>query len=274
MNTGKDIHFRPDADDSAFNQFMVVPQKLESLVDTTKGFPIIGVGDALISAEYRLGTGVSNGVACANGLMEALRIHSDNIEVIEEQWRFKVLRVFTHHEKDITDLYSDARIAMDAAANEAYVRYSVSEEEGVEVANDMSCLANKFCRIAEDKSQLGQIGIVELMHAAHMYERSYVLNPNEHTYQRLNELATLLKNTGNDAKIPPIDRIKLYTCALNLHDKYVPNAWEEKTKIRTNLGRVCFRVRDFANSSKYFEQAHNMVELPLSNRTTSQPIVI
>jgi len=99
-----------------------------------------------------------------------------------------------------------------------------------------------------------------LMHAAHMYERSYVLNPNEHTYQRLNELATLLKNTGNDAKIPPIDRIKLYTCALNLHDKYVPNAWEEKTKIRTNLGRVCFRVRDFANSSKYFEQAHNMAK--------------
>lgn len=83
LKTGNDINFTIEPGRLSFVPFDVEPKRVLEPVVTSQAFPILIAGDALLSAEYRFGTGVTNGVNCANVLLDSidpsLNVNSDYI---------------------------------------------------------------------------------------------------------------------------------------------------------------------------------------------------
>lgn len=76
LKTGKNIAFSIEEGSSLkFSSFLVDPHKVDNpiLEAGSYPFPVVACGDSLMSAEYRKGTGIFNGIVCANGLVNATR---------------------------------------------------------------------------------------------------------------------------------------------------------------------------------------------------------
>lgn len=84
LNAGKSIEFAIERESSLkFRPFSVDPHKVENpiLEAGPYPFPVAVCGDALMSAEYRKGTGIFNGIVCANGLVNATKYINGKIHV-------------------------------------------------------------------------------------------------------------------------------------------------------------------------------------------------
>lgn len=84
LKTGKNIDFSIEEGSSLkFSSFNVDPHKVDNpILDAgTYPFPVVACGDSLMSAEYRKGTGIFNGIVCANGLVNATRIISGKFQI-------------------------------------------------------------------------------------------------------------------------------------------------------------------------------------------------
>jgi len=87
LKYGRDINFTPSRDPGAFNKFEVSPKDLEKFVGKIGDTSVVALGDALVSAEYRYGTGIENGVAGAYMLTRSLNFDDARITVDENAWR-------------------------------------------------------------------------------------------------------------------------------------------------------------------------------------------
>ena len=84
LKAGKTIDFEIEAGSSLkFRPFSVDPHRVENpiLDSDLYPFPIAVCGDALMSAEYRKGTGIANGIVCANGLVNAISYISEKYHI-------------------------------------------------------------------------------------------------------------------------------------------------------------------------------------------------
>ncbi|KTC85808.1 FAD-dependent oxidoreductase [Legionella drozanskii] len=84
LKTGKTIDFEIEGGSTLkFSSFYVDPHQVENpiLEAGPYPFPVVACGDALMSAEYRKGTGIYNGIVCANGLVNATRFNEGKIQV-------------------------------------------------------------------------------------------------------------------------------------------------------------------------------------------------
>ncbi|MDR3502792.1 MAG: hypothetical protein P4L79_09435 [Legionella sp.] len=112
LKTGKDIDFVAEAGRGHFTSFEVDPKIVADPINTTAySYPIALCGDAHMSPEYRLGTGVRNGIECANVLMEMTRLRGD-FEIAKEGYDMYAQRVIAPHEKAVVGEYGPKKTAL------------------------------------------------------------------------------------------------------------------------------------------------------------------
>lgn len=87
LKYGKDIDFKASSDPGAFNKFEVSTKALVNFVGEIDDTPVVALGDALVSAEYRYGTGIENGVAGAYMLTRSLSWDGTRMSVDQNAWR-------------------------------------------------------------------------------------------------------------------------------------------------------------------------------------------
>ena len=128
--------------------FEVSPKCLKRFTGEIDTIPVVAVGDALISAEYRYGTGIENGVAEAYMLTSSLRLSGTKITIDENAWlrqpinipRYRegnVAAVFGEHKRRICQDYESKNRILQQAREEAYMRF---KENPLEASGfDKSC---------------------------------------------------------------------------------------------------------------------------------------
>lgn len=147
LKAGKKIDFAIEGGSSLkFCPFSVDPHKVENPILETDvyPFPIVVCGDALMSAEYRKGTGIFNGIVCANGLVNATRIHQEKFYVDIEAFNrtmtehLPARKCIEDHIKSIKDTYqarknnsSDIKIQKDKLAHYSNALSSCPEDETI-----------------------------------------------------------------------------------------------------------------------------------------------
>lgn len=114
---GKKIDFDIEPGTLKFRAFNVDPKKVEEPIyqSGVYPFPIAVCGDALISAEYRKGTGISNGIICSNGLINAINLEGGKITLNRDAFDHTVTEhrstamCIQEHIKEVKDLYQGRR---------------------------------------------------------------------------------------------------------------------------------------------------------------------
>ncbi len=120
LKAGKKINFTIEPEPLKFGAFKVDPKRVTNPIyqQGIYPFPIVACGDAMMSAEYRRGTGIRNGVICANGLVNSIKIGNDKKLSIDPNLFFLIptdsLKLNTQtcinqHEKEIKGFYTDRK---------------------------------------------------------------------------------------------------------------------------------------------------------------------
>ena len=222
LYTGENIEFRPCTEFGTFQPFSVQPKILTNLVDhTIPGVPIIALGDSFMSAEYTQGTGVTNGVACANGLMSSLEVDT-TIRVNEALWRSHIVGIINKHTKEISQDYTNLEKALSSSllmkAYQNYIAYksTLTEAESEESIQNAQALATELKKSGDKWNNIPLSNEVE-------------------------------KNNC----------VRFYRAALYLLDEHKgkPEYGDKKTKILSNLGRLHFNVGNFDEAISCLGQA-------------------
>lgn len=219
----------------------------------------------MISAEYRLGLGVSNGVYCANALILALRIESDSITVIEELWDAQIAAHIGRYEAEIAGDYAHKKKELSQAAEAAYHAYKeagnrwVLEPPSPDAIADCELLAAKFFALAQKKEADGEACIEDYQKAADMYQLLYRTTPTPIAERCLIDLGSRFKIFG-DQWTSAVDKASYrvhYGRALQLLNQ-VPVTTpilDIKCRIYANLGRICFNTQRYDMYIQHIESA-------------------
>lgn len=238
LKYGKDIDFTASSDPGAFNKFEVSPKALENFVGEIGGTPVVAVGDALVSAEYRYGTGIQNGVAGAYMLTRSLNWDGTRMGVNQDAWRSapidipryagrNVDAVMGGHKERIREDYKSKKRTLQRAREEACAQFIANPLEASDFDKALFAKASK-----EDGDSLKKKGgdnfnnkrwhssIESYLEAIELYEFSikYSLEADEIRQAREQEIR-VLSNLGKVyAKIGNIDE------AINCFEKGIYKA--------------------------------------------------
>jgi tetratricopeptide (TPR) repeat protein len=113
---------------------------LEKFVGKIGDTSVVALGDALVSAEYRYGTGIENGVAGAYMLTRSLNFDDARITVDENAWRKQQIDIPRYrggnvdavvgaHKKRICDDYASKKRSLVQAKQDAYMQFRASPLE-------------------------------------------------------------------------------------------------------------------------------------------------
>ncbi|WP_347251863.1 FAD-dependent monooxygenase [Legionella sp.] len=117
LKAGKKIDFEIEPGSLKFCPFVVDPHQVENPICQSSPFPfpIAVCGDAMMSAEYRKGTGIANGIVCANGLANATQFTGHAYQINETIF-YKTFTEYRstemcigEHKKEVRDLYRARR---------------------------------------------------------------------------------------------------------------------------------------------------------------------
>lgn len=231
--TGEDIDFYPCIEPGTFQPFSVQPKKLETLVDNTQGFPVIALGDSFMSAEYTQGTGVRNGVECANGLISSLEI-STEIRINDALWHSNIDHVIARHTTEVSRDYAAREEALASTVHlRAYNRYKEYK-----------------LTATEPESEATINSIKDLVQA---------LKNSGNKWTEIKIKDEVAKNRC----------VEFYCAALELLDAHpdMPDYGNQKTKILSNLGRLYFNIGKFdeaidcLNQALLVAQTHNVISM-------------
>lgn len=270
LKTGENITFVSSTERGGFGPFEVQPQKLTEFIVPTESFPVVALGDSMMSAEYHLGTGVLNGVSCANKFVQSLGVYNSEISINKQQWKFEPIyngpyaglstnHVIANHQKNIEDLYETRRHEIAIGTNAAYDEYSSRSNEQIDPAYLLS-MAIKLQTIAQDPLMLILDKEETSIRAAQAFMRYHAItqDPNilnlltDNYFKSPNGLINIGKNCTDSER-----RIRLYECALEVANTCRPDsAWEEKIKLLTNIGVQHFKLKQYHESARFLEQAH------------------
>jgi tetratricopeptide (TPR) repeat protein len=236
LRTGEDLPFTRETERGKFLHFEVSPKFVEKpLNKDAYPFPIVMAGDSLMSPEYRSGTGVRNGIECANALINAVAI-KDKVSINEGGYNFGAQPVIDRHKKDVMDRYQAKRNAL---ANkdlvEAYKMYERACDSAIEkghvpdidgVKNGLKVMAGPLKAVADS-------------------------------------VFTEAIKGGSREKF--IDAERLYTLSLSAYKKYWPadkveEKWIPEAKTHLNLARVNFQLKNVAAA---FEHVFKVIELDM-----------
>lgn len=142
LKTGENIAFVAEEGRGRFLSFDVDPKIVRNPVNTTAyPFPIVLCGDAHMSPEYRLGTGVRNGIECANDLMAMTHFSPSKGTLIVEKegYDLYVRRITEPHEKAVAREYEPKKMALKntdvlVACNKYCLAYDKAETTANEAA--------------------------------------------------------------------------------------------------------------------------------------------
>lgn len=229
LYTGQDITFRPSTEFGAFQPFTVNPKQLDKLVDNSRGIPIIALGDAMISAEYTQGTGVRNGVACANGLTDSLQVNATSITVVSELWESKITPVLNRHKKEIVDDYTIKKNRLSSSGlMDAYHSY------------------NRY------KGSLGT-----------SLESSEVIKNAKELTVALKDRGDMSFRTLKSNEVAINRCIEFYIAALDLCDQHPedPEFGDIKTRTLSNFGRLYFSLGKFNEAVSFLQQSSGLAQM-------------
>lgn len=134
LKYGKEIQFVASTDKGAFGAFEVSPKHLRRFAGEIGAVPVVAVGDALVSAEYRYGTGIENGVAGAYMLTRSLNWDGTRMSVDQDVWcraQIDILRyggrnvdaVIGGHKERIREDYKSKKRTLQRAREDAYAQF-------------------------------------------------------------------------------------------------------------------------------------------------------
>lgn len=225
LKYGREIQFVASADKGAFGAFEVSPKCLKRFTGEIDTIPIVAVGDALISAEYRYGTGIENGVAEAYMLTSSLRLSGTKITIDENAWlrqpinmpRYRegnVAAVFGEHKRRICQDYESKNRILQQAREEAYMRFKENPLEASGFDKALFAKPSKeegdnLKKIGDDnfKKSRWNFSIKFYLKSIDLYEFSvkYSLESSEIKEARDKEIKTLSNLGKSYAKIGNID---------------------------------------------------------------------
>lgn len=225
LKYGKEIQFVASTDKGAFGAFEVSPKHLRRFTGEIGAVPVVAIGDALISAEYRYGTGIKNGVAEAFMLTSSLRLSGKKITVNEEAWLQQPIGVSGYisnvdyvvgeHKRRICSDYASKKRSLLQKKEDAYIKYTQNPSTAS--------------------------GFDKLLFANHCKEKGDGFFKNLEWSKR-QELY--------------LEAIHLYEyCSENLSGSYVIEARDKQIKTISNLGKSYCKLNDFDQSIYCFLDA-------------------
>lgn len=280
LHTKEDITFRVEAGPNRFNAFDVAPKLVSEPLNTTRAaFPIALIGDAHMSAEYRLGTGVRNGVQCAAAMMQSIEIGGADIKVRSEEWAHKRAGIVERHKSDVRDLYSMRRTKFERAAYEITPRYLAALETiklgrtvspaDVRVLKSSAVLADRLSAQAQAQWAKRVDGREAIVRAGQLYASLYDIYTTSHpnaenaaqirksacaTAAGLKAGANTKFTSGGDQKSLEAATV-MYQEALHLYTRFAPV--EEKSeimKVNSNLGKTLFKRGQYKEAAHHFSE--------------------
>lgn len=240
LKTGQSIAFTREEGRLKFLPFDVDPKYVPDPVNTKNyAIPVVLCGDALMSPEYRFGTGVANGVRCATGLVNSIHITPLELSVHKGKFATETDHIVQGHLKEVRDSYQSKRNQLsDRNLLEAYSMYqkafTQAKEAGGKAVEDLAkvehglfTLADRFKKSADEKFRA----------------------------------AMEKKRLGQHFK-PELEKAELfYKSALEIYENYTPNYQAltelhvEKSKIYSNLAKVFFNTGGIKETIRHAEVA-------------------
>lgn len=209
LYTGNDLTFSLEEGERTFIPFQVTPKKsLTPVITQATTYPISLCGDALMSADYRLGTGVRNGILCANALITSISIPQNNISIDTALYDFQLRSIMGSHEQEVKGLYDHKRALMNGAdllrAKEIY-RQALAKSETLGTENKNIIEAG--CK----------------------------------------DLALRLKAEGSSlfSQSKFKEALQLYQNSLDLLEHMTERDWEEISKLYSNIAKVFFNLKNY-----------------------------
>ena len=215
LKYGRDIDFTPSSDPGAFNKFEVSPKDLEKFVGKIGDTPVVALGDALVSAEYRYGTGIENGVAGAYMLARSLRLDGTKVRVDENAWRTPAIDIQRYrggsvdavvgaHKKRICDDYASKKRSLLRAKENAYIEYTqnpptASDFDKLIFANHCKEKGDEFFKKSEwGKSQEQYLEAIDLYeYCSANLSGSDAIEARGKQIRTLSNLGRAFEKTGN-----------------------------------------------------------------------------
>ncbi|QDP71965.1 hypothetical protein FOG18_04955 [Legionella israelensis] len=233
LKTGKKIDFEIESDSPLkFRPFNVDPHWVENplCVSSPYPFPIAVCGDAMMSAEYRKGTGISNGIICANGLVKAISYTHDKYHIQSDIFYFTVTefrptgQCIDEHIKEVKDYYqarknrlSNIKIQKDKLEKYLEAHAELPEDEAIK------------------KGLLLQISVLKELADSTFLAKNY--EKARHIYKEaLNACKVLEENPGSE----PEEIAQLY----NL-----------ESRICSNLARIYWNQEKYLESESYLTES-------------------
>lgn len=209
LYTGNDLIFSLEEGELTFIPFQVTPKKsLTPVITNATTYPIGLCGDALMSADYRLGTGVRNGILCANALLMAISIPQNNISIDTALYDFQLRSIMGPHEKDVKELYDHKRATMNGT--------------------DLLHARNMYSQAIAKSEHLNaeQVNIIAV---------------------GCKDLALRLKDQGSvffsQSKFK--EALQFYQNSLDLLELMTQPDWEEISKLYSNIAKVFFKLNNY-----------------------------
>ncbi|ASQ47317.1 NAD(P)-binding protein [Legionella clemsonensis] len=240
LKTGQSIVFKREEGRLKFLPFDVDPKYVPNPVNTKNyAIPVVVCGDALMSPEYRFGTGVANGVRCAIELVDAIRVTPLELSIHAGQYNTAISQVIQSHLKEVTSSYQFKRNEL---ANrdllEAFSMYKKgfikAKETGGEQLEDL------------EKIERGLISLADrLKKSADEKFRSAIEKKNKQQH---------FKSDMKEAEL-------LYKSALEIYENYTPSHQSssllhaEKSKIYSNQAKVFFHTDRIEDAIEHAELA-------------------
>ncbi|MEI6096152.1 MAG: hypothetical protein WCR08_11965 [Gammaproteobacteria bacterium] len=214
LKYGKEIQFVASTDKGAFGAFEVNPKHLRRFIGKIGVVPVVAVGDALISAEYRYGTGIKNGVAEAYMLTSSLRLSGTKITVDETAWRQQPIgisgylsnvdAVVGEHKRRICNDYASKKHSLLQAKEDAYIKHTqtpstASDFDKLLFANHCKEKGDGFFKKSEwGKSQDQYLEAIDLYeYCSANLSGSDAIEARDKQIRTLSNLGRAFEKTGN-----------------------------------------------------------------------------
>ncbi|KTD63913.1 tetratricopeptide repeat protein [Legionella spiritensis] len=242
LKTGKFIAFEREEGKFKFIPFDVDPKRVLQPVNTTNySIPVVVCGDALVSAEYRFGTGVANGVTCASGLVNSIEVTPKEVVISKDRFEIETRATVESHVDEIKKSYQSKRSQLSGRnLVEAFEMYTKalkilatseeSESDLLKIEGGLFDLAAKFKESAREKFLQGVDSRKKEQHFIPFFQEAEAL----------------------------------YKHALDIYENYCPNRQEtkdlhsERAKIYSNLSRVFYQTGRIDEAIQFAEQSLNI----------------
>ena len=242
LKTGQSLKFTREDGRLKFLPFDVDPKIVLNPINITN-YPIpVGIcGDALMSPEYRLGTGVRNGILCANALVNSIAITPDRVLINEQRYNVEAQGVVQEHVKEVTRNYKAKKKAL--SHRDLLDAYSIYTKAYEELNDDSSQLTENAFRV--------ETGLFDLA-------AKFKLSATEKFLAAIDK-----KKKGlyfeEDIQVAE----KLFMNSLHIYQRYCPHMQEsfgkfigsESSKLCSNLAKIYFQIDNVSDAIHYAEKS-------------------